>query len=57
MPECNCGSGLEKRPLHDAYGIFCTYVCDKCEEEKMSRYDPRIFGGAYEADEPIEPEE
>lgn len=41
-------------PLNDAYGIFCAYVCDACEDEVRSRYRPEIFSGAYEADEPIE---
>ena len=32
MKLCFCGSGLERRALIDARGIFCTYVCDKCEK-------------------------
>jgi len=41
--ECFCGSGLERRPLYDARGIFCTNVCDKCEDEKRARFRPEIF--------------
>lgn len=51
---CNCGSGLYRRELRDARGIFCTFVCDKCEREKRDRFDPAIFAGLYDADEPIE---
>jgi len=58
MSECNCGSGLERFPLTDARGIFCTYVCDKCEKEKRSTYRADIFTDPdYWADEPIEQEE
>ena len=39
----------------DARGIFCAFVCDRCEAEKRSRYRADIFiNGAYWADEPIE---
>jgi hypothetical protein len=34
MKTCPCGSGLPRRELKDARGIFCTFVCDKCEAEK-----------------------
>jgi hypothetical protein len=40
---CNCGSGLPKRALHDAAGIFLTYVCDDCVTTKRVRYKPAIF--------------
>jgi len=30
-------------PLRDARGIFCAYVCDRCEAEKRDRYRPEIF--------------
>lgn len=30
-------------PLTDARGIFCAYVCDKCYDEKKSKYRPSIF--------------
>ena len=55
---CGCGSGLERRPLHDARGIFCCYVCDKCEYSKRGRYRPDIFEDPnYWHDEPIEPDD
>jgi hypothetical protein len=40
---CPCGSGHERYELRDAAGIFCAFVCDSCEEEKRSRFNPRIF--------------
>lgn len=52
--QCNCGSGLAKRELVDARGIFCTFVCDKCERQKRQGFRPEIFNIQYEADEPIE---
>lgn len=52
---CDCESVLYSRPLVDARGIFCTNVCDKCEDEKRSKYRPEIFEDAnYAADEDIE---
>lgn len=55
---CPCGSGEKKYALNDARGIFCCYVCSKCEEEKRSHYRTDIFEDAcYEANEPIEPED
>jgi len=45
---CPCGSGLERYELKDAAGIFCTFVCDKCEDEKRKRFNPAIFeSGPY----------
>lgn len=55
--QCRCGSGLDSYTLYDARGIFCAFVCEKCEASKRAKYDPRIFAGPYEADEPIEPED
>jgi hypothetical protein len=40
---CPCGSGLPRRELVDAAGIFCTFVCDKCEAEKRAKFRPQIF--------------
>jgi hypothetical protein len=55
---CPCGSGEPCWELNDARGIFCSYVCDKCEDEKRREYRPEIFtDGSYETDEPIEPED
>ena len=45
----------ERRALYDARGIFCTYVCDKCEVAKTARFRPDIFTDSnYWADEPID---
>lgn len=56
--KCRCGSGLHKYDLTDARGIFCTYVCEKCEAEKKAKYRPEIFTDYnYETSEPIEPDE
>ncbi len=45
----------DRRPLVDARGIFCTYVCDRCEHAKRAMYRPEIFTDShYWADEPIE---
>ena len=55
---CSCGSGLQRYDLTDARGIFCTYVCEKCERAKAAGYRPEIFTDSqYEADEPIEAED
>lgn len=41
---------------HDAQGIPLCRVCDKCIDEKLSRYRPEILSGYTQADvdEPIE---
>jgi hypothetical protein len=58
MKECFCGSGEPRRELKDARGIFCTFVCDRCEARKRAGYRADIFeDAAYWADEPIEPED
>jgi hypothetical protein len=42
----------------DARGIFCTFVCTRCEKEKRKRYRPEIFTRSnYWTDEPVEPED
>lgn len=48
---CNCGSGLPRFEIVDAAGIFCTFACDACEDDKRAKFDPRIFDGrsAYAA--------
>jgi hypothetical protein len=43
MKICPCGSGLHRRELKDARGIFCTFVCDKCEAAKKRNFRPDIF--------------
>ena len=55
MKPCPCGSGLYRRPLYDARGIFVAYVCDRCEAKVESRYRPDIFTDpGYWHDEPLE---
>lgn len=54
---CPCGSGEPAEELLDAHGIYCGKMCSRCETDKRSEFDPRIFEGPYEADEPIEPDE
>lgn len=57
MKRCNCGSGLYRRELKDARGIFCTFVCDKCEGQKRAMFRPDIFTDSqYWTDEPVEEE-
>jgi hypothetical protein len=43
---------------NDAQGIPLCKVCEKCREQKLSRYRPEILEGYTQADvnEPIEPE-
>jgi hypothetical protein len=40
---CPCGSGKERFDLTDSAGIFCCFICDDCEAEKVARYNPAIF--------------
>jgi hypothetical protein len=40
---CSCGSGEERRELRDAAGIFCTFVCNKCERRKRALFNQAIF--------------
>jgi hypothetical protein len=49
---CPCGSCLPRRELIDAAGIFCTFVCDKCEGEERKQFNPRIFAESYDPDKP-----
>ena len=49
---CNCGSGKPRYELVDAAGIFCNFVCEKCEAEKKAKFNPRIFRDWYDADKP-----
>ena len=46
---CTCGSGKYRRPIIDAAGIFCTYACEDCREEKKKRYNPAIFNNPHYA--------
>lgn len=55
---CRCGSGHDRHPLYDARGIFCAFVCSKCEASVRAKYRPEIFtDGQYQADEAIEAED
>jgi len=54
-PSCPCGSGLPRRTLEDARGIFCAFVCNECEAGKKAKYRADIFTNPnYFTDEPIE---
>lgn len=55
LRECPCGSGEFPDALHDARGIFCAYVCSKCEATKRAKFRPEIFSDSqYATDEPVE---
>lgn len=57
MKLCPCGSGEPRRELVDARGIFCTFVCDKCEKQKRAKFRSDIFTDSqYWTDEPVEEE-
>lgn len=43
IPACRCGSGLPRRVLADAAGIFCAFVCDTCESDRKAGFNPDIF--------------
>lgn len=52
---CPCGSGQPREELRDARGMFCTFICDRCEREKRGRYRADVFDDPqYPADEPID---
>jgi hypothetical protein len=51
--ECRCGSGEPCWPLRDGYGIFLTYVCDRCIKAKREEFRSDILE-QYDTDEPIE---
>ena len=54
---CPCGSGELKEALHDARGIFCCYVCPKCEQTQRAKYRTDVLENSdYVANEEIEPE-
>jgi hypothetical protein len=56
---CHCGSGLFNEAEYDGRGIFLCYVCDKCRDKELSKYNPVILGyyDQSDVDEPIEPED
>ena len=59
MPkECSCGSGKEPWPIEDARGIFLTFVCEECKEEKLSHFRKDVLTDPdYWHDEPIDDED
>lgn len=32
-----------RRPLIDARGIFCMYICDRCEKRARAKFRAEIF--------------
>jgi hypothetical protein len=52
---CTCGSGKQRFAKYDGHGIFLTYVCERCEDEKMQQFRPDIMTH-YAADEDIDDE-
>lgn len=51
---CDRGTRWE---LRDARGIFCCFVCDKCEKQKREKYRVEIFTDPnYETSEAVEEE-
>ena len=41
--KCPCGSGLWPEALHDGYGIFMAYACERCKATTLSKFRPDIF--------------
>lgn len=56
LDKCSCGSGKEAPQHLDGHGIFLTYACEDCWPRKLKGFRPDILE-AYEADEPIDPED
>jgi hypothetical protein len=56
MKLCPCGSGHTRRDLIDRHGVFCTFVCDRCEARKRADFNPAIFDGPYPTDDDIDGE-
>jgi cbb3-type cytochrome oxidase cytochrome c subunit len=50
---CPCGSGELRAAQYDGHGIFLTFTCIKCHEERMSGFRADIHE-RYECDEPID---
>jgi hypothetical protein len=54
---CSCGSDLRGEPNYDARGIFLTFTCDKCHDDKMKQFrDDVLTDRNYWHDEPIDEE-
>lgn len=55
IEHCSCGSGQRGYEVKDARGIFLTFACSKCREEKLSHYRPDVLDDPnYWHDEPID---
>jgi hypothetical protein len=55
IEKCHCGSGQYAPAHYDARGIFLTYACSQCEQEKLSGFRPDVLSDSnYWHDEPIE---
>jgi hypothetical protein len=52
---CPCGSGEQREPQFDGYGIFLCYTCPRCHTRKMAMFRHDIME-RYACDEPIEQE-
>ena len=50
---CSCGSGIPRTAQYDGYGIFLTFTCTECYEQKISKFRKDIFT-RYKTTEPIE---
>ena len=46
--DCHCGSGKEMFRCDDYDGDFVAHVCDDCEVETLSKYNPDIWKKSYE---------
>jgi hypothetical protein len=52
---CSCGSEKERWAEYDARGIFLTFVCDDCRDEKLSHFRKDVLTDPnYWHDEPID---
>jgi len=40
---CNCGSGFDWYEIVDARGIFVTFACERCHDDKVKGYRPEVF--------------
>jgi hypothetical protein len=47
---CHCGSGEIREAQYDGRGIFLTYTCSKCHDEKMKGFNPVILRPYTQAD-------
>jgi hypothetical protein len=50
---CICESGEIRTAQYDGYGIFLTFTCPKCHDEKMRGFRTDI-NDRYDCDEPID---